>query len=125
MRATAQDRDAARLMGINVDATIALAFLLGGALAGAAGMVVAMYNNSAVFTMGFTAGLRAFTSAVLGGIGNIIGSMLGGLLIGILAALSDQYIETRWTNAVVFGILVIILVFRPSGLLGEDVGQKA
>jgi branched-chain amino acid transport system permease protein len=125
MRATAQDRDAARLMGINVDQTIALAFLLGGALAGAAGMVFGMYANSAVFVMGFTAGLRAFTSAVLGGIGNIAGSMLGGLLIGLVAALSDQYIETRWTNAVVFGILVIILVFRPSGLLGEDVGQKA
>lgn len=125
MRATAQDRDAARLMGINVDATIALAFLLGGALAGAGGMVVGMYNNSAVFVMGFTAGLRAFTAAVLGGIGNIVGSMLGGLLIGLVAALSDQYIEARWTNAVVFGILVIILVFRPSGLLGEDVGQKA
>jgi branched-chain amino acid transport system permease protein len=125
MRATAQDRDAARLMGINVDQTIALAFLLGGALAGAAGMVFGMYANSAVFVMGFTAGLRAFTSAVLGGIGNIAGSMLGGLLIGLVAALSDQYIETRWTNAVVFGILVIILVFRPSGLLGEDIGQKA
>jgi branched-chain amino acid transport system permease protein len=125
MRATAQDRDAARLMGINVDQTIALAFLLGGALAGAAGMIFAMYTNSVVFIMGFTAGLRAFTSAVLGGIGNIVGAMLGGLLIGLVAALSDQYIETRWTNAVVFGILVIILVFRPSGLLGEDVGQKA
>jgi branched-chain amino acid transport system permease protein len=125
MRATAQDRDAARLMGINVDQTIALAFLLGGALAGAAGMVVGMYNNTAVFTMGFTAGLRAFTSAVLGGIGNIAGSMLGGMVIGVVASLSDQYIEARWTNAVVFGILVIILVFRPSGLLGEDVGQKA
>jgi len=125
MRATAQDRDAARLMGINVDQTISLAFLLGGALAGAAGMVFGVYAGTAVFVMGFTAGLRAFTSAVLGGIGNIAGSMLGGLLIGLVASLSDQYIETRWTNAVVFGILVIILVFRPSGLLGEDVGQKA
>jgi branched-chain amino acid transport system permease protein len=75
--------------------------------------------------MGFTAGLRAFTSAVLGGIGNIVGSVLGGLLIGILASLSDIYIETRWTNAVVFAVLVIILVFRPSGLLGEEGGQKA
>lgn len=125
MRATAQDRDAARLMGINVDATIALAFLLGGALAGAAGMIAGMYFNTVVFTMGFTAGLRAFTSAVLGGIGNIVGTMLGGVLIGLIASLSDQYIEVRWTNAVVFGILVIILVFRPSGLLGENVGQKA
>jgi branched-chain amino acid transport system permease protein len=125
MRATAQDRDAARLMGIDVDRTIALAFLLGGALAGAAGMIVGFYNNSAVFNMGFTAGLRSFTAAVLGGIGNIAGAMLGGILIGVISALSDQYLSTRWTNAVVFAILVLILVFRPSGLLGEDVVQKA
>ncbi|GAC1640289.1 MAG: branched-chain amino acid ABC transporter permease [Herpetosiphon sp.] len=125
MRATAQDRDAARLMGINVNQTIMLAFLLGGLLAGAAGMIVALYNGTVVFTLGFTRGLQAFTSAVLGGIGNIAGAMLGGLLIGFLASLSDTYISTRWTNAVVFAVLVVILVFRPSGLLGEDVGQKA
>ncbi|HEX5692600.1 MAG TPA: branched-chain amino acid ABC transporter permease [Roseiflexaceae bacterium] len=125
MRATAQDRDASALMGIDVNRTIALAFVLGGALAGAAGMLVGLYNGTAVFTMGFTAGLRSFTAAVLGGIGNILGAMLGGLLIGVVSALSDQYLNARWTNAVVFGILVIILVFRPTGLLGEDVGQKA
>ncbi len=99
--------------------------MLGGALAGAAGMLVGLYNGTAVFTMGFTAGLRSFTAAVLGGIGNIIGAMLGGLLIGLISALSDQYLSARWTNAVVFGLLVVILVFRPTGLLGEDVGQKA
>jgi branched-chain amino acid transport system permease protein len=125
MRATAQDRDAAALMGIDVNRTISLAFILGGALAGAAGMLVGLYNGTAVFTMGFTAGLRSFTAAVLGGIGNIAGAMLGGLLIGLISALSDQYLSAKWTNAVVFGILVIILVFRPTGLLGEDVGQKA
>jgi branched-chain amino acid transport system permease protein len=125
MRATAQDRDAAALMGIDVNRTISLAFLLGGALAGAAGMLVGLYNGTAVFNMGFTAGLRSFTAAVLGGIGNIVGAMLGGLLIGLISALSDQYLSAKWTNAVVFGILVIILVFRPTGLLGEDVGQKA
>lgn len=125
MRATAQDRDAALLMGIDVNRTISLAFLLGGALAGAAGMLVGLYNGTAVFTMGFTAGLRSFTAAVLGGIGNIPGAMLGGLLIGLISSISDQYISAKWTNAVVFGILVIILVFRPTGLLGEDVGQKA
>jgi branched-chain amino acid transport system permease protein len=125
MRATAQDRDASALMGIDVNRTIALAFVLGGALAGAAGMLVGLYNGTAVFTMGFTAGLRSFTAAVLGGIGNIMGAMFGGLLIGLISALSDQYLSARWTNAVVFGILVIILVFRPTGLLGEDVGQKA
>jgi branched-subunit amino acid ABC-type transport system permease component len=125
MRATAQDRDAARLMGIDVDRTISLAFLLGGALAGAAGLIAAIYTTQVVFDLGFKAGLLSFTSAVLGGIGNVVGAMLGGFLIGLIQTLSDQYIATQWTNAVIFGILVAILVFRPSGLLGEDVGQKA
>jgi len=125
MRATAQDRDAARLMGIDVDRTISLAFLLGGALAGAAGLIAAIYTTQVVFDLGFKAGLLAFTSAVLGGIGNVVGAMLGGFLIGLIQTLSDQYIATQWTNAVIFGILVAILIFRPSGLLGEDVGQKA
>lgn len=124
MRATAQNREAARLMGINVDQIIALTFLIGGALAGAAGILVGLYNNTVVFTMGFTAGLRAFTAAVLGGIGNIIGAMLGGILIGVLSALSDQYLSSRWTNAWVFAVLVVILVFRPGGLLGENVQEK-
>lgn len=125
MRATAQDRDAARLMGIDVDRTISLAFLLGGALAGAAGLIAAIYTTQVVFDLGFKAGLLAFTSAVLGGIGNVVGAMLGGFLIGLIQTLSDQYLATQWTNAVIFGILVAILVFRPTGLLGEDVGQKA
>ncbi len=124
MRAVAQNRDAARMMGINVNQIIALTFLLGGVLAGAAGLLVGLYNNTVVFTMGFTAGLRAFTAAVLGGIGNIIGAMLGGMLIGVLSALSDQYLSSRWTNAWVFAVLVIILVFRPGGLLGENVQEK-
>ncbi len=124
MRATAQDRNASALMGINVDGTIALAFLLGGAFAGASGMLVGLYNGTAVFDMGFTAGLRSFTAAVLGGIGNIPGAMLGGILIGLISALSDQYISSKWTNAVVFGILVIILVFRPTGLLGDGSVNK-
>ncbi len=124
MRATAQNRDAARIMGINVNQIIALTFLIGGALAGAAGLLVGLYNNTVVFTMGFTAGLRAFTAAVLGGIGNIIGAMLGGVLIGVLSALSDQYLSSRWTNAWVFAVLVLILVFRPGGLLGENVQEK-
>lgn len=124
MRAVAQNRDAARIMGINVDQIIALTFLIGGALAGSAGLLVALYNNTVVFTMGFTAGLRAFTAAVLGGIGNIVGAMLGGVLIGLLSALSDQYLSSRWTNAWVFAVLVVILVFRPGGLLGENVQEK-
>jgi branched-chain amino acid transport system permease protein len=125
MRATAQNRDAALMVGINVDQVIALTFLIGGALAGAAGLMVGLYNNTAHFTMGFTAGLRAFTAAVLGGIGNITGAMLGGLLIGLLSALSDQYLSARWTDAWVFAILVLILVFRPTGLLGERAAEKA
>lgn len=125
MRATAQNRDAAKIVGIDVDRVISVTFFIGGALAGAAGLLGGLYNNTAVFTMGFTAGLRAFTSAVLGGVGNITGAMLGGFLIGILAALSDQYFSSRWTNAWVFAILVLVLVFRPTGLLGEGSGQKA
>ncbi len=125
IRATAQDRDAAQLMGINADRTISLTFLIGGALAGAAGMIVGLYNGTAVYTMGFTAGLLSFTAAVLGGIGNILGSALGGIIIGLVLALSDQYIGTRWSNAVIFAILVLILLFRPTGLLGQEGGQKA
>jgi len=124
MRATAQNREAAKIMGINVDQIIALTFLIGGALAGSAGLLVGLYNNTIVFTMGFTAGLRAFTAAVLGGIGNISGAVLGGLLIGVLSALSDQYLSSRWTNAWVFAVLVVILSFRPGGLLGENVQEK-
>lgn len=124
MRAVAQNRDAARIVGIDVDKIIVLTFLIGGVLAGSAGLLVGLYNNTVVFTMGFTAGLRAFTAAVLGGIGNITGAMLGGVLIGLLSALSDQYLSSRWTDAWVFGVLVLILVFRPSGLLGENLQEK-
>jgi branched-chain amino acid transport system permease protein len=124
MRATAQNREAAQIVGINVDRIIALTFLIGGALAGVAGLMVGLYNNTIVFTMGFTAGLQAFTSVVLGGIGNMTGAMLGGVLIGLLSALSDQYLSSRWTNAWIFAVLVIILVFRPSGLLGEPSQDK-
>jgi len=125
MRATAQDRDAARLMGINVDRTISLTFLLGGALAGAAGLLVGLFNGNMGYQSGFTVGLLSFTAAVLGGIGNIVGTAMGGFLIGLVQALSDQYLGTRWSNAPIFAILVIILVFRPTGLLGEEGGQKA
>ncbi|NJO79487.1 MAG: branched-chain amino acid ABC transporter permease [Cyanobacteria bacterium RM1_2_2] len=124
MRAVAQNRDAAKIVGIDVDQVIVMTFLIGGALAGSAGLLVGLYNNTIVFTMGFTAGLRAFTAAVLGGIGNITGAMLGGVLIGLLSALSDQYLSSRWTDAWVFGVLVLILVFRPSGLLGENLQEK-
>lgn len=125
MRATAQNRDAARLMGINIDRIISITFLIGGGLAGVAGITAGMYFQSAQWNMGFDAGLKAFTAAVLGGIGNITGAMLGGFFIGLVSALSDQYLAAQWTRAVVFAVLVVVLVFRPQGLLGSSVGQKA
>jgi branched-chain amino acid transport system permease protein len=120
MRATAQDPDAARLMGINVDRTISLTFLLGGLLAGAAGMIYAIYNGTVQFNQGFTAGLIAFTAAVMGGIGNLKGAVVGGLIIGVIQAISDRHFGGIWTPAVVFAILILVMVFRPQGLFGEE-----
>src|SRR6266571_1328470 len=107
MRATAQDRETAEAMGINVERTILMTFFIGGALAGAAGLIQGMYYNIGQWWMGYQAGLRAFTAAVLGGIGNMTGAALGGLFIGFLSAWSDQYISARWTNAIVFAILIL------------------
>jgi branched-chain amino acid transport system permease protein len=120
MRATAQDPDAARLMGINVDRTISLTFLLGGLLAGAAGMIYALYNGTVQFNQGFTAGLIAFTAAVMGGIGNLKGAVVGGLIIGVIQSISDTHYGQVWTPAVVFAILILVMVFRPQGLFGEE-----
>jgi branched-chain amino acid transport system permease protein len=120
MRATAQDPEAARLMGINVDTTISATFVLGGLLAGAAGLVYALYQTNIWYFQGFRAGLIAFTAAVMGGIGNLRGAVLGGLIIGVIQQISDNRIGTEWTPAVVFGYLVLIMVFRPQGLLGEE-----
>jgi branched-chain amino acid transport system permease protein len=120
MRATAQDPDAARLMGINVDTTISLTFLIGGMLAGAAGLIYALYQTTIWFFQGFQAGLIAFTAAVMGGIGNLRGAVLGGFIIGFIQQLSDNRIGTEWTPAVVFAYLILIMVFKPSGLLGEQ-----
>ena len=125
MRATAQDPNAAGLMGINVDRTIALTFVLGGALAGAAGVVQILFNNATVYTLGFRFGLNAFTSAVLGGIGNLTGAVLGGIVLGLVNAFSDRYLSAAWTNAIVFGVLIGILVFRPTGLLGQQLADRA
>jgi len=125
MRATAQDRETAAAMGINVERTILVTFFVGGALAGAAGLIQGMYYNIGMWWMGYQAGLRAFTAAVLGGIGSMGGAALGGLAIGFLSAWSDQYISARWTNAIVFSILILVLVFRPHGLLGERTPDKA
>ena len=125
MRATAQDAEAARMMGIDVDRVVVIAFFLGSALAGAAALIFGLYYNFTSFIVGYTVGLRAFTAAVLGGIGSMPGAALGGLLICFLSAWSDQYISARWTNAIVFSILILVLIFRPQGLLGERVPDKA
>ncbi len=124
MRAVAQDRLAARLMGIDVDRVIGQTFLIGGALAGVASVIYSLYNNTIQFQMGYKTGMDAFTAAVLGGIGDLRGAVLGGLLIGMARAFCDQYGATRWTNVLVFAILILVLVFRPSGLLGKAVREK-
>ncbi len=123
MRATAQDRDAAAMMGINVNRTISFTFLIAGGLAGAAGLLYALYVTNIRYDQGFQLGLIAFTAAVLGGIGNLPGAVLGAILIGLIQAfnegLSWHAPGSDWTQSIVFAILILILVFRPEGLLGE------
>ncbi|HUR16190.1 MAG TPA: branched-chain amino acid ABC transporter permease [Candidatus Limnocylindrales bacterium] len=125
MRSTAQDRDAAQLMGVNINTTIALTFFLGSALAGAAGIVYGLYFGTIAFNIGFIGGLKAFTAAVLGGIGNTSGAVLGGFIIGFIEVISAQLGLAIWSHAIVFAVLVIVLVFRPSGLLGQPIGERA
>ncbi len=125
MRASAQNANAAAIMGINVERVILTTFFIGGALAGAAGMIFGNFLHTGRYLMGFDAGLFAFTAAVFGGIGNIMGAMLGGLIIGMLKAFSDQYLAAQWTRAVIFAILILVLVFRPQGLLGQGEAEKA
>ena len=125
MRATAQDPDAARMMGVDVDRVVMTAFFLGSALAGAGGLIFGLYYNFTSFIIGFTAGLRAFTAAVLGGIGNIPGAMVGGLLIGLIEAFASQLIAASWADVIIFSILVLVLVFRPTGLFGRLAPTKS
>jgi len=124
MRATAQNPTAAQLMGINVDRVIAATFAIGGALAGVAGVVYGLYFNTVGFQMGFQNGLYAFTAAVLGGIGNIPGAVLGGVMIGLIKTLGGAYIGSEWSEALIFAILVVVLIFRPNGLLGARTREK-
>lgn len=131
MRAVAQDREAAALMGVNVDLIISVTFFIGAGLAGAAGFIYGLQFGSTIFSIGFQLGLIAFTAAVLGGIGNVAGAMLGGIVIGVVEALANlippavlPHGGSAWTRAIIFAILILILVFRPSGLLGQQTPEK-
>ncbi|MDR1124938.1 MAG: branched-chain amino acid ABC transporter permease [Deltaproteobacteria bacterium] len=124
IRAVAADQGAARLMGIDVNRIIALVFMIGPALGGAAGVLLGLYYGNISFNMGTMYGLKAFIAAIIGGIGNIPGAMLGGLLLGVLEALGAAYISPVWKDAIAFLVLILILIFRPTGLLGERVAEK-
>lgn len=126
MRAVAEDRDTASLMGVNVDAVIVATFVLGSALAGAAGVMLGFHNTVVKFNSGFIPGLKAFTAAVLGGIGNIPGAMFGALLLGLIESLGPSAlgIPTEYKDIIAFSVLVLILIFRPSGLFGEVLSKK-
>jgi len=137
MRAVAQDREAAALMGVNVDRIITITFFIGAGLAGAASFIYGLQYGSSIFSIGFTLGLFAFTAAVLGGIGNLVGAMLGGIMIGVIEALASLIPDSTtnhgfglphggaaWHGAVIFAVLILILIFRPSGLLGQQTPEK-
>jgi branched-chain amino acid transport system permease protein len=124
MRAVAADREAAEMLGINVNFTIAATFFIGSALAGVAGVMAGLLFNQLSTTMGFLAGLKAFTAAVVGGIGSIPGAMLGGLVIGMAESFTIGYVSSTYSNLIVFGILIVVMLVRPSGLLGRVQLQK-
>ena len=124
MRAVSLDHDTSRLMGIDVNRIITVVFLIGPGLGGVAGMIVALYYGSFDFTLGWVFGLKAFIAAILGGIGNIPGAMLGGMLLGIIETLGSGYLSPQWKDVIAYVILILILIFRPTGLLGERVAEK-
>lgn len=124
MRAVSQDRDAARLMGINIDRVIAITFAVGSALAGAAGVLVGIIFPQIKPTMGIMPGLKAFVAAVIGGIGVIPGAMLGGMIIGVSENLVTAYLSSSWRDAIAFGLLILILLAKPSGILGKNTREK-
>jgi branched-chain amino acid transport system permease protein len=119
IRAVAEDREMAAVMGVNVGGVVSATFFLGSALAGVAGVLIGLYYTQIDFVMGYSAGLKAFTAAVLGGIGNIRGAMLGGLLLGVIESVAVSFINPAFKDVVVFAVLILTLVFRPEGLLGE------
>jgi len=124
IRAVAQDAETASLMGVHIDRTIALTFVLGGLMGGVAGFLFGL-QFGVIYTMGFVPGLKAFTAAVLGGIGNIRGAMIGGLLLGVFESIPLRWISAEWQDVVAFGVLVTLLLFRPTGILGERLGREA
>jgi branched-chain amino acid transport system permease protein len=124
IRAVAQDAETASLMGVNIDRVISQTFVVGGLLGGAAGFLFGL-GSSVGYTMGFVPGLKAFTAAVLGGIGNVRGAMLGGILLGLVENWGVTCVPNAWRDVIAFGILVLILMFRPTGLLGERLGRSA
>jgi branched-chain amino acid transport system permease protein len=124
IRAAAIDQGAARLMGIDVNRVILMVFMVGPAMGGAAGLLVGLYYGQINFTMGWAYGLKAFTAAILGGIGNIPGAMVGGLLLGVIESLGAAYVSLAYKDAIAFLVLILILILRPTGLLGERVAEK-
>jgi len=124
MRATSQDRDAAGLMGVDINRVIALAFFIGPALGAVAGVFNGMYYGSVKYNMGFIPGIKSFTAAVIGGIGNLRGAMLGGFLLGIVESLASGFISNAYRDVIAFIVLILVLIFRPGGLLGEAVAEK-
>jgi branched-chain amino acid transport system permease protein len=124
IRAVAQDAETASLMGVHIDRTISLTFVLGGLMGGVAGFLFGL-QFGVIYTMGFVPGLKAFTAAVLGGIGNIRGAMIGGLLLGLFESIPLRWMSAEWQDVVAFGVLVTLLLFRPTGILGERLGREA
>ena len=123
IRATSQDPETAALMGVNIDKVVMLTFLLGGLLAGAAGALFGIFFENTKYSIGFLYGIKAFTAAVLGGIGNIKGALLGGLMLGVLENWGSVVLGGKWKDPFAFSILIIVLMFRPTGLLGESLGK--
>jgi branched-chain amino acid transport system permease protein len=125
MRSTAQDREAAELMGVDINQTIAITFFIAAALAGAGGVINGLYFGSIQYNLGFNAGLKAFTAAVLGGIGNTAGAAIGGFVIAFIEVFAANLGYSRWSEVAVFSVLILVLVFRPSGLFGQALGERA
>jgi branched-chain amino acid transport system permease protein len=124
MRAIALDKDTCRLMGVNVNKLIGLTFIIGSALAAIAGSMHSIYYVQISFSMGYTIGIKAFTAAVIGGIGSIPGAMLGGILLGLLEAIGTQFLGSEWKDVFAFGILILMLILRPNGLMGKSVVER-